>query len=179
MSKDLFFDEQAKLGKNDSPDERLLNPQGFSYSMLSGFNKEMVGMFYGMVKAAILEGGDTMFRYLETLQLMFKLKEFISDDKELLTFITSEISKHGRDYISERGVKFELAEFGTRYDYSLNSEWRELSEKEGDIKAQMRALEDKLKTIPAGKLLVDEQTGETYIGPSKSSKSAYKITLPK
>lgn len=179
MSKDLFFDEQAKFAKNHAHDQRLLDTEGFSYSLLSGFNKEMVGMLYGILKAAVFEGGDTMFRHLESLQLISKFKEFLTEDKEALEFITSEISKYGKAYVSDRGVKFELAETGTKYDYSLNTEWRDLAEKEGEIKAKKRELEDKLKTIPAGKLLVDSETGETYIGPGKTSKSSYKITLPK
>ena len=39
--------------------------------------------------------------------------------------------------------------------------------------------EDRLRKIPSGKILVDEETGEVMIGPSKTSKSSYKVTLLK
>jgi len=44
---------------------------------------------------------------------------------------------------------------------------------------ERKKLEESLRKIPTGKTLVDDETGEVFIGPPKSSKSSYKVTLSK
>lgn len=77
------------------------------------------------------------------------------------------------------GTKIEICEAGVSYDYSNCPDWVELKNQEAVWAEKRKALEERLKTIPAGKMLVDAETGETLVGPSKSSKSTYKVTLKK
>ncbi len=81
--------------------------------------------------------------------------------------------------VEKFGAKLEKAETGVKYDYSNNTAWVNLKGELDGIKEKQSALEKRLKTIPAGSLLVDEATGETLIGPSKSSTTSFKITLGK
>jgi hypothetical protein len=147
--------------------------------------RENITAFHQGMRSMILEGGYGMFEYLETIQFFCKLKEVIhgagkyDGDKKLLSAVIDEIKKHGKEYITSTGVKFELAETGTHYDYSNNVAWEELDALEKDISTRKKALEEKLKKIPAGSELVDTETGEILIGPTKTSKSSFKITLPK
>ena len=77
------------------------------------------------------------------------------------------------------GAKVEICETGVKYDFSLNEEWVRLAEAEAAIAEKRKALEERLKKIPAGKSLVDNETGEFLIGPAKSSKTSIKVTLAK
>lgn len=148
------------------------------------FTKQNVAAFHQEMRPMIL-GGYGMFEYLEAIQFFCKLKEVVfgvgekEGDKEFLSAVMEEIAKHGKEFVSPRGVKFELAETGTRYDYSQNAEWMELNLLEKSLGEKRKALEEKLKKIPAGSALADTETGETLIGPPKTSKSSFKIVLPK
>lgn len=76
------------------------------------------------------------------------------------------------------GCKVECAEVGTKYDYSENPSWVELKQKEDALAEERKQLETMLKTIPAGKMIFNEQ-GDQLIGPAKSSTSSFKTTLAK
>src|ERR1044072_353233 len=137
------------------------------------------------MRTMILEEGRGMFEYLEAIQFFCKLKDVIhgtegsEGDKEFRSAVMDEIKKYGKDHTTGRGVRFELAETGTKYDYSENPAWVALEERLKAVQAEKKALEERLKTIPAGSALVDESTGETLIGSSKTSKSSFKIILGK
>jgi hypothetical protein len=147
--------------------------------------KQNLTEFHQQMRTMILEEGRGMFEYLEAIQFFCKLKETIfgvdgkEGDKDFLSAVMDEIKKYGKDHTTGRGVKFELAETGTKYDYSENPEWVAIEERLKAVQAEKKALEEKLKKIPAGSTLVDESTGETLIGPSKTSKSSFKIILGK
>lgn len=74
------------------------------------------------------------------------------------------------------GCKIEKAEVGVKYDYSQNSAWVELKEKEDKIAEERKGLEALLKTIPAGKEIYAED-GTQLIGAAKSSTTSFKTTL--
>lgn len=147
--------------------------------------KQNVAEFHQQTRTMILEGGVGMFEYLGTIKFFCKLNEeiFGSDgkegDKEFRSAIMDEIVKYGKNHITAQGVKFELAETGTKYDYSNNPEWVAVDAELKGVQDRKKELEERLKKIPAGTALVDESTGETLIGPSKTSKSSFKITLAK
>lgn len=79
--------------------------------------------------------------------------------------------------VEKQGCKVEKFEAGTKYDYSANGNWREFAATEKEAAAERKKVEEVLKKIPAGKLQVDESTGETLQGPSKTSTTAFKVTL--
>jgi len=147
--------------------------------------KQNVTEFHQQMRTMILEEGRGMFEYLEAIQFFCKLKDVIhgtegsEGDKEFRSAVMDEIKKYGKGYTTGRGVKFELAETGTKYDYSANPEWDALDKQIKAIQEKKNEIEKRLKMIPAGSALVDESTGETLIGPSKTSKSSFKIILGK
>lgn len=77
------------------------------------------------------------------------------------------------------GAKIERAEVGTSYDFSHDAVWAEMYNEIEIRKSHIKEREEQLKKIPAGKLLVDEETGETIVGAAKSSKTSFKVTLSK
>lgn len=193
MSKDLFFEEQERL-QGDSAADQAAYEEALSHmpvvseispGTILRLTKQDVLEFHQQMKTMILEGGRGMFEYLEVVKFFCKLNDLIfgaqgkEGDKDFLSAVIDEIKKYGKEYMTPRGVKFELAETGTKYDYSHNPLWKAL-EAESKAAADKRAdLEAKLKKIPAGSVLVDEETGETLVGPPKSSKSSFKVTLSK
>lgn len=147
--------------------------------------KQNVTEFHQQMRNMILEEGRGMFEYLEVIKFFCKLNDEIfgtdqkEGDKNFRAAVMDEIKKYGKYYTTDKGVKFELAETGTKYDYSNNPEWEALDKELKAVQAKKKELEERLKKIPAGNALVDESTGETLIGPAKSSKSSFKIVLGK
>lgn len=187
MSKDLFMDEQLNQDHSELEEAMSHYPvvSDIAPATILRLTKQNVAEFHQQTRAMILEGGVGMFEYLETIKFFCKLNEEIfgddkkTGDKDFKQAVMDEISKYGKDHTTARGVKFELAETGTKYDYSNNPEWVSIEKELKAMQDRKKALEDKLKKIPAGAALVDESTGETLIGPAKTSKSSFKIILAK
>ena len=78
------------------------------------------------------------------------------------------------------GAKVEVAETGTKYDYSANDTWNEIEAKLTPLLAEKKALEDKIKmATKIGNNLVDDD-GTIIASPvAKSSTTSIKITLAK
>jgi hypothetical protein len=141
--------------------------------------------FHESIKAKIMENGEGLFEYLTFLKFCDKLAEEISGnqykegDKEFKEMARKAIEAYGKSYTTPTGVKFELAETGTKYDFSHNPKWVEMKERMDALKVEMKAYEDLLKAVPAGKEIFDGETGDKLIGPGKTSTSSFKVTLPK
>lgn len=187
MSKGLFEREQTPPTEAEFEEAMAHYPvvSEISPGTILRLTKQNVNEFHQRQRLMILEGGLGMFEYLEVIQFFCKLKENIfgtegkEGDKEFLSAVMDEIKKYGKDHTTARGVKFELAETGTKYDYSANPEWEALDKELKAVQAKKKELEERLKKIPAGNALVDEATGETLLGPAKTSKSSFKIVLGK
>ena len=79
------------------------------------------------------------------------------------------------------GAKLEVAESGTKYDYSANENWKQ---NEVDMKPfieRKKSLEEQIKmSTKIGKSILDDETGEVIASPvTKSSTTILKITLGK
>ncbi len=98
--------------------------------------------------------------------------------KEIEPVVTDALSRN-KEPLTWGGATVEAAEVGTKYDYSSNEDWVRLKNEEAEIAEKRKAIEEKMKKIPAGKELVDTDTGEVLTGAIKSSKSSFKITLAK
>jgi hypothetical protein len=123
-----------------------------------------------------LEKG-TPIELAEKIAATENLIKVIKDNQRFTDYVKEELAKSCGKVTTESGARIEEMEAGVKYDYSANTEWVELMLEENAIAKKRKALEERLKAIPAGKLLVDEETGETLIGPAKSSKTTYKVTL--
>lgn len=153
-------------------------------------SKTNAKIFHDQVKQRVKDSGNGLFEYMEFIKFVEKLQKIISGDQytpgddELKNMIREEISKYGKEMTSPRGVKFELAETGTRYDFSKCND-DDLFSWETELEllsARIKARKEMLKTIPTkGIDLAMESTAEvvTVYPPSKSSTSSFKVTLPK
>jgi len=74
------------------------------------------------------------------------------------------------------GVKLEVAESGIKFDYSNDSDWCELKEKEDAIKAELKVCEFFLKAVKPN-TVVNPETGEYLSPPIRTSTTSLKVTL--
>lgn len=91
-----------------------------------------------------------------------------------------EAEKYGVKTFDKLGYRFELSEFGTKYDYSATGhpQWNRLSFKAKEISEELKSVENTLKSLKASMTMVDEETGEvvTIYPPAKKSTSGVKLT---
>jgi hypothetical protein len=147
-------------------------------------SKQNAKDFHNQVKARVLETGDGLMEYVEFVKFITKVDEALADDPEYKDLVRTEIAKYGKEtFITARGVKFESAETGTKYDYSKTGDVQivllEEAAKEAALKLKKR--QEFLKTIPVEGVDLVTEDGEVIhvYPPSKSSTSSFKVTLPK
>lgn len=160
-------------------------------------SKENTAAFYQQLRTRILETGEGLFEFVELVKFFEGLAKHlngdkvakIEPDKEMLDYIREQIRHNSDDPKSEkasfktmRGVKFELAETGTAYDYTKCNDpvWAQLESQSKEIKEKLTERQKFLQTIPEqGMEIRHEDELITIFRPSKSSKSSFKVTLPK
>lgn len=104
----------------------------------------------------------------------------IKEAKDLINpIVLDSLNLFSEKQLSVLGAKIEKAEVGTKYDFSADNTWVALNMIAEKANENLKAHEARLKKIEFGKVLVDEDSGETFYAPVKSSKSSYKITLGK
>lgn len=189
---DAFYDQhmiQQEREYANKPQEVVLSPDNILV-----LSKSSVRDFHETVKARIKDTGYGLLEYLEVIKFFEKLKDVINGDsqakdpaekegdKELKQMVREEIAKWNGKYTSTRGVKFENAEVGTKYNYTLCND-PVLLQLEGDAKAAADRLKERqefLRKLPTeGIEIRNDDELVTIYPPSKSSTSSYKITLPK
>jgi hypothetical protein len=141
-----------------------------------GLSKSQIKLNVDTALELMLDNGDAL-KIVETVSAMETFIKELKERKEFKEYAREELLKHGGKYVSPSGARIEVAETGVKYDYANDNKWQMLKAVADDVNAQLKEHEDKLKKIPAGKLLVCEDSGEVFCGPSKSSTSSYKVTL--
>jgi hypothetical protein len=139
--------------------------------------KQIAALVQQSVENALEDGNVT--QVAEALAVMEAFVNGIRKDERFIDGMRDELLKNRGVLNSASGARIEACEGGIMYDYSENPGWRHLTEQIALLTEQRREMEAKLRQIPAGRLVVDEETGEVFTGPLKSSKSTYRITLAK
>jgi hypothetical protein len=154
-------------------------------------SKQNAKEFHEEMKLMIRETGFGMFEYIEFITFCAKLKDQVNgnsqagipEDKELIGMIRDEVGKYGKTFTTPRGVKFELAETGSNYDFSQcnDPELALLEQQADEVSKKLKERKEFLKTVPSKGLEIHNGDGELVMvyPPSKSSKSSYKVSLPK
>jgi hypothetical protein len=158
-------------------------------------SKQNAATFHKQAKERIYEQGGA-FEYIEVIKFFAALDKQISgdkqakieEDKEFIDYLRDEIKKQGNggdnaEFKTERGVKFTLAEVGTSYNFSQcnDQELCDLEKIADSAVASVKARKEFLKTVPLSGLEILTKDGElvTVYPPAKSSKSSFKVSLPK
>lgn len=124
-------------------------------------------------------------RILEAAEALTVMENFIKEvrsSKEFTEYVREEVAKNGKDITNPSGAKIELAETGTKYDYSGCNDTA-LIEVESNLVEIESLISDRkawLKTIPAEgmEVVIGDEIVRVY-PPTKTSTSSYKITLSK
>lgn len=124
-------------------------------------------------------------RILEAAEALTVMENFIKEvrsSKDFTEYVREEVSKNGKDITNPSGAKIELAETGTKYDYSGCND-SALIEVESNLVEIESLISDRkawLKTIPAEgmEVVIGDEIVRVY-PPTKTSTSSYKITLSK
>lgn len=141
-----------------------------------GLRKKQVAALVNQSVENLLEGANVA-QVAEVLAVMEDFMKGIRKDERFIGLMRDELLKAGGTLKTASGAKIEACEASTTYDYSENGGWCFLNEKIAALNEEKKELEAKLRQIPGGKEVVDEETGEMFTGPLKTSKSTYRITL--
>ena len=145
-------------------------------SIKDGLTKRQVAELADQSVQNVLEEAN-IFQVAEALAAMDEFVKIIRKDERYVQFLRDELNRHHGKLVTGSGAKIELCEAGVTYDYSNNAEWRILDEQILILTHRRKQVEEKLRMIAQGKVVVDTETGEVLEGPMKTSKSTYKITL--
>lgn len=149
----------------------------------SGLKKSEINTHARSFVESVMEQGNPL-QAAETIAALENFIKSVKEDKRFTDYVREEAGKHGKQYTSPSGAKIELAEVGSKYDFSLCND-EKLSQMESDLsvlETSVKARKEMLKTVPVeGLVVTDQETGETYTvyPPSKTSTSSFKITLAK
>jgi hypothetical protein len=145
-------------------------------SIKDGLTKRQVAELAEQSVQNVLEEAN-IFQVAEALAAMDEFVKTIRKDERYIQFMRDELTHHHGKLLTNSGAKIELCEAAVTYDYSNNAEWRILDEQIQILTDQRKKVEEKLRKVAQGKVVVDTDTGEVIEGPLKTSKSTYRITL--
>ena len=145
-------------------------------SIRDGLTKKQVAEMADRSVQNVLEQ-ENVFQVAEALAAMDEFVKTIRKDERYVQFLRDELTQHNGKLVTDSGAKIELCESGVSYDYSSNAEWRILDQQIQILAEQRERVEDKLRKVAQGKIMVDTETGEVLEGPVKTSRSTYRITL--
>lgn len=144
-------------------------------------SREQIEAFSAQLIEGLMAGEIEPLRFKVFLKGLEKVMENIKPVLDKLA--REEAEKHGSKSFDFHGVRVELKETGTRYDFS-GCGWpeRDMIEAERNTwDGKLKECEKMLKTLNGPTTMVDRLTGEivTVHPPVKSSTSSIQITFPK
>ena len=149
--------------------------------LTSGLSKTQIKLIAQSSVNELMNNG----RILEAAEALTVMENFIKEvrsSKDFTEYVREEVGKNGKDITNPSGAKIELAETGTKYDYSGCND-SALIEVESNLVEIETLISDRkawLKTIPAEgmEVVIGDEIVRVY-PPTKTSTSSYKITLSK
>jgi hypothetical protein len=141
-----------------------------------GLSKKEINALVEQSVEHVLEEGNVA-QVAEVLAVMDEFVKSVRKDARFIDLMREELLKAHGNLKTSSGARIETCEAAITYDYSENPSWCYLNEQLAGLTEQKKELEARLRQIPGGKMIVDEDTGEVFTGPLKTSKSTYRITL--
>jgi hypothetical protein len=141
-----------------------------------GLSKKQIDTMASSSVDVLLEEGN-VFEVAEAIAAMEEFVKAVRKDSRYIDFIRDELAKNNGKLRTSSGACIELCEAAVTYDYSQDGTWNMLDNEIKDLQQQKKSREEELRKLAPGRMAVDPDTGEVIQGPSKTSKSTYKITL--
>jgi len=124
-------------------------------------------------------------KLIESIETFAKVEWLIKELKSNSDYIDAlrdEVAKFGKQVVTSYGTKIELAEVGTKYDYTNcgDLEYNQLMQQMESLETAIKERQTWLKSIPASgmDILIGDEVCRVY-PPSKSSTSSIKTTIAK
>lgn len=141
--------------------------------------RQSIGETVAVILKAVDEGAVNA---LEARIRLKAIEEVVSTaSSSIAKYVRDEAEKHGAKSFDYMGAKVELAETGVNYNYDVcgDQEWEELQASLKQLKADIKAREEFLKSLKKPITVANEETGEiiTINPPVKTSTSGVKITI--
>ena len=141
--------------------------------------RQSIGETVAVILKAVDEGAVNA---LEARIRLKAIEEVVSTaSSSIAKYVRDEAEKHGAKSFDYMGAKVELAETGVNYNYDVcgDQEWEELQASLKQLKADIKAREEFLKSLKKPITVANEETGEiiTINPPVKTSTSGVKISI--
>lgn len=143
-----------------------------------GLSKKQIVELARQSVAQVLEDGNVE-QVAEAIAVMDEFVKQVRRDERFIDLMREELVKYNGTIRTVSGARIELCEAGVTYDYSDDPAWRQIDQELRELTEQKRRIEERLRSIGGGKMMVDHETGEVVTGALKSSRSTYRITLSK
>lgn len=121
---------------------------------------------------------------LQVAEAISAMEHFIKEvkaDESFKDYVREEVINNQKCFVSKSGAKIELAETGTKFDFSQCNDmvYIDLNIELDFLKIKIEERQKFLKALPESGIQKVEEDGEVVLlyPPSKSSVSSYKITL--
>lgn len=159
----------------------------FTQSLLLSYNggslsKERVSTIVQHYTDTLKDGHINVLEALAQLEFLSQVVDGIKAKARELSI--DEIARYGNEAktgVVMHGVTLKLKEAGTKYNYSHNTLWNSIKEKEDGIAQARKDLEAMLKTISKPTTFVNKDTGEIHdlVPALKTSTTTVEVSLKK
>jgi hypothetical protein len=131
-------------------------------------------------KELFLSGNVDKLEAWRNMTAFAKAVEELKKDPDVKDAALNELDKYGGE-TTLYGCKMERKETGVKYDYSEcgDDELFELYETKKAIEADIKEREDRLKSIRPGSVSIDEETGQEFRAPHRTSTTTIQVTFKK
>jgi hypothetical protein len=147
-------------------------------SIQEGLSKRQITALANELVETVLEEGNAI-QIAEAMAAMEEFVQRVRKDERFVDFLRDELLKHNGRMLTASGAKIEVCEAGVSYDYSQDPGWSNVDAQIKELTQQKKAIEETLRKLAPGRMAVDPETGEVLEGPTRKSKSTYRITLAK
>lgn len=146
-----------------------------------GVTKAEIADMVNLVVAQLSDGDnystDKVLQVAENLSAMADFAKKLKEDDRFRKLVRDVVDKHGKKYVSSSGAEIENVEAGVKYDYSSSESWRELQYAIERLVAKQKKIEEMMRAVAPGNVIVDNSTGETIGAAMKKSTPTFKVSL--
>lgn len=163
-------------------DEINFNPQEFEIGLfghnpIQEMSKAHINHLVHLIGQSIIDGNkDPLLMLAIASKYQYLFAELEKNVKELAV---SDLLKYDKGRFEIHNVEMQVAEVGTKYDYSYTKSYMDLQEQIDELKEKQKDVEKFCKSIKVKTITVDEETGEAieWFPPIKTSTTSIKKSI--